>query len=128
MPLVRISLRAGKPESYSRAVAEAVHRAMVETINVPELDRFQIITEHSASHMVFDPAYLGIERTEDIVFVQVTLNQGRTLEKKKAFYARLAELLEANPGIRREDLLISLVEVPPENWSFGNGEAQYAKP
>ncbi|MBI1892906.1 MAG: tautomerase family protein [Candidatus Rokubacteria bacterium] len=126
MPLVRISLREGKPAAYRRAIGETVHRAMVEAVNAPPLDRFQVITEHPADGLIYDPAYLGIERTDDIVFVQITLNAGRTVEQKKALYARIVELLAENPGIRPQDVLISLVEVPRENWSFGEGVAQYA--
>lgn len=126
MPLVRISLREGKPETYRRAVGEAVHRAMVETINVPALDRFQVITEHTPSGLIYDPAYLGINRTVDVIFVQITLNAGRTVEQKRALYVRIVALLAENPGVRPQDVLINLIEVPRENWSFGNGEAQYA--
>ena len=126
MPLVRISLREGKPETYRRALADGIHRAMVETISVPPLDRFQVITEHPAESLIYDPAYLGIVRSDDVVFVQITLNAGRSTEQKRALYARMAELLGVNPGLRPQDLLISLVEVSRENWSFGNGQAQYA--
>lgn len=126
MPLVRISLREGKPAAYRRAIGDAVHRAMVEAVNAPPLDRFQVITEHPADGLIYDPAYLGIERTDDVVFVQITLNAGRTVEQKKALYARIAELLAEDPGVRPQDVLINLVEVARENWSFGNGVAQYA--
>lgn len=126
MPLVRIALREGKSPTYHRAVGEAVHLAMVEAIGVPPLDRFQVITEHAADDLVYDPSYLGIERTDAVVFVQITLNAGRTPDQKRALYARLTELLAKDPGIRPQDVLINLVEVPKENWSFGNGEAQYA--
>ncbi|WP_242345388.1 tautomerase family protein [Anaeromyxobacter terrae] len=126
MPLVRISLRAGKPAAYRAAVGDAVHRAMVETMNVPAKDRFQVITEHDAAGLVYDPSYLDIARTDELVVVQITLNAGRTLEMKKALYARIAELLSTSPGVRPEDVLVSLVEVTKENWSFGNGIAQYA--
>ena len=126
MPLVRISLREGKSAEYRRAIGDAVHRAMVETINVPAADRFQVITEHSPDNLIYDPSYLNIDRSDDVVFVQVTLNSGRTIEQKKALYARIAELLIENPGLRHQDVLINLVEVSRENWSFGNGEAQYA--
>jgi 4-oxalocrotonate tautomerase len=126
MPLVRISLREGKPETYRRALADGIHRAMVDAINVPPLDRFQVITEHPAESLIYDPAYLGIVRGDDVVFVQITLNAGRSTEQKRALYARMAELLQASPGLRPQDLLISLVEVSRENWSFGNGQAQYA--
>ncbi len=107
MPLVRIAYRSGKGPGFGRAVGESVHRAMVETIDVPAKDVFQIITEHG------------------IVLVQITLNAGRSLELKQALYARIAERLGESPGVRREDVFVSLVEVPKENWSFGNGLAQY---
>jgi 4-oxalocrotonate tautomerase len=126
MPLVCVSLREGKSEVYRRATGEAVHRAMVDTINVPSLDWFQVITEHPASGLICHPTYLGIARTDDVVFVQITLNAGRTVEQMRALYARIAALLVKNPGVRPQDVLINLVEVPRENWSFGNGEAQYA--
>jgi len=126
MPLVRISLRDGKPEPYRRALADGIHRAMVDAITVPPLDRFQVITEHPAESLIYDPAYLGIVRGDDVVFVQITLNAGRSTEQKRALYSRMAELLQASPGLRPQDLLISLVEVSRENWSFGNGQAQYA--
>jgi len=99
---------------------------MVETIKVPEQDRFQIIAEHDDSGLIYDPSYLGISRTDDVVLIQITLNAGRTLEAKKALYARIAQLLRESPGVRPEDVFVSLVEVAKENWSFGNGIAQYA--
>jgi 4-oxalocrotonate tautomerase len=126
MPLVRIDLRRGKPAEYRAALGDAVHQAMVETINVPAADRFQVITEHPEGGLIHDPSYLGVSRSDDVVFVQITLNAGRTLELKKALYARMVELLAQKPGLRREDVLVSLVEVTKENWSFGNGVAQYA--
>jgi len=126
MPLVRISLIAGKPEAYKQKISDVIHRAMVETVNVPALDRFQLITEHSKSDFIYDPQYLNIARTDDLVMIQITLNAGRTTELKKALYRRTAELLNQEVGIRKEDVLINLVEVAKENWSFGNGEAQYA--
>jgi len=126
MPLVRIALREGKPAAYRRAIAEGVHRAMVEAINVPPLDRFQVVTEHSPDALFYDSSYLGISRTDSVVFIQITLNSGRTVAQKRALYRRVCELLAENPGLRAEDVLINLVEVPPENWSFGSGEAQYA--
>jgi 4-oxalocrotonate tautomerase len=126
MPLVRISLRSGKPATYRQATGDGVHRAMVEAINVPGLDPFQVITEHPADGLIYDPIYLGINRSDDVIFVQITLNAGRTIEQKRALFARIAELLKENPGVRPQDVLINLVEVLREHWSFGNGEAQYA--
>ena len=92
MPLVRIDLRQGKNPEYRRKIGDMVYRAMRETINMPEHDRFQIIADHPAEGLVYDPSYLGINRTDDVVFIQITLNAGRTLEQKKALYARIAEL------------------------------------
>lgn len=126
MPLVRISLRQGQSADFTRAVGDAVHQALVETANVPPLDRFQIITTHDAAGLIYDPEYLGIARTDGIIMIQITLNLGRTVEVKKALFARIAGLLHEQLGVRKEDVLIGLVEVPKENWSFGNGEAQYA--
>jgi 4-oxalocrotonate tautomerase len=127
MPLVRISLREGTPAANRAAISEAVHQAMLETINVPPDDRFQVITEHSAGGLIYDKKYLGIDRSDGFVLIQITLNSGRTVEMKRALYKRIAERLAENPGIRKQDVMISLVEVPKENWSFGNGEASYAK-
>jgi 4-oxalocrotonate tautomerase len=126
MPLVRIDLRQGKSTEYRRQVGDVVYRAMRETINVPEHDRFQVIAEHPADALVYDPEYLGLHRTDGIVFIQITLNAGRTLEQKKALYARIAELLATQLGVRPEDVLINLVECAKEDWSFGNGVASYA--
>ena len=126
MPLVRISLVKGKPEAYRRKVGDAVHRALVETIGVPPLDRFQLITEHEPGDIVYDSNYLGIARSSDIVIIQVTLSTGRTLAQKRALYRRIADNLHAAVGLRREDAWVNLVETAKENWSFGNGLASYA--
>ncbi len=126
MPLVRISLREGKSAAYRRAIADGIHRALVETVGVPALDRFQVITDHSGEELIYDSSYLGIDRSDEVVFIQITLNAGRTLDQKRALYARIVEVLAENPGIRPQDVLTNLLEVPRENWSFGSGEAQYA--
>ncbi|MDR3417066.1 MAG: tautomerase family protein [Nevskia sp.] len=126
MPLVRIDLAQGRSPEYRAAIGDKVYDAMRETLDVPEHDRFQVISEHAATDLVFDRGYLGIARSADCVFIQVVLNEGRTLEKKRAFYKAVADGLHARLGLRREDVLINLVEVRKENWSFGNGEAQYA--
>jgi phenylpyruvate tautomerase PptA (4-oxalocrotonate tautomerase family) len=126
MPLVRISLREGKTPDYRRAVADSVHDAMVATIGIPKDDRFQVVTEHGEVGLFYDPGYLGIKRSDDAVLVQITLSTGRTVEIKKALFAKIAENLSKSPGLRKEDVFVNLVEVVKENWSFGNGEAQYA--
>jgi 4-oxalocrotonate tautomerase len=125
MPLVRISLREGKSEQYRKALADGVHQALVEAMDAPAQDRFQIITEHSPNDLIYDPKYLGVERGDNIVMVQITLSAGRKPPQKRKLYRRMAEILEKSPGLRPQDLMINLVEVAWENWSFGNGEAQY---
>ena len=127
MPLVRIALMKGKPEDFGKRIGEVVYRSMMETINVPAKDNFQIITEHDPKMLIYDPSYLDIPRTNGIVIIQITLNEGRTIEMKKTFFKTLAERLHAESGIRMEDIFVNLVEVKKENWSFGNGIAQYAQ-
>jgi 4-oxalocrotonate tautomerase len=127
MPLVRIDLLKGKSPEYRRTIGDVVYESMLTTINVPANDRFQVIEEHSGDEMIFDPDYFGIHRTNDCVFIQITLSGGRTLEMKQAFYKAIADGLHEKLKLRREDVFINLVEVVKENWSFGNGEAQYAK-
>ena len=126
MPLVRIDLAEGKGAAYGQTVGEVVYDAMMATLNVPKDDRFQIITEHPATGLVFDPGYLGVQRSKDCLCIQITLNDGRTVDQKRAFYKAIADGLATRLGLRREDVVINLVEVRKENWSFGNGEAQYA--
>jgi phenylpyruvate tautomerase PptA (4-oxalocrotonate tautomerase family) len=126
MPLQRIAIVSGKDFAYRQAVLDGVHRALVETLDVPEDDRFQILTEHPAGYLVCAPHYLGIDHGRAPVFVQVTLNRGRTLAKKKAFYARVAAVLHETAKVPRADVIVNLVEVEKEDWSFGDGVAQYA--
>jgi 4-oxalocrotonate tautomerase len=126
VPLVRISLHANADPAYAAAIGEGVHRALVETMNVPVADKFQIHTSHAPGQIVYAPEYLGIAHTDAIVIVQITLNTGRTVEQKRALYAKIADLLAAAPGVPRSDIIINLVEVVKENWSFGDGVAQYA--
>jgi phenylpyruvate tautomerase PptA (4-oxalocrotonate tautomerase family) len=126
MPLVRIALMKGRGPGFGKQVGEAVYRAMVNTMNVPERDHFQVITEHDDDSLIYDPLYLDIPRTHGVIIIQITLNEGRTVEVKKAFYQAVAESLHRELGVRMEDVFINLVEVKKENWSFGNGIAQYA--
>ena len=126
MPLVRISLMEGKNAEYRRKIGDVVHQAMVETINCPPQDRFQVIHEHAKGNFFYAPVYLDIPHTDDLVVIQITLNEGRTVEMKKALYKAIAEGLQKAVGLKPQDVFISLVEVKKENWSFGNGVAQYA--
>src|SRR5579863_1326526 len=126
MPLVRVSLRRGKPAAYRKAILEGVYDAMRGAFDVPEEDRFMVISEHDETNFSYSATYLGIARTDGLVLIQITANNTRTTEKKKALYRAIAGNLSKNPGIRPEDVFVNLVEVLPENWSFGNGIAQYA--
>jgi 4-oxalocrotonate tautomerase len=125
MPLVRIDLLNGRTVEQRQRIGDAVHRALVETIGVPERDRFQIITERSAADLVYDREYLGIRRTDGIVVIQITISNGRTAAQKRALFRHIADNLAAL-DVRREDVWINLVEVAKENWSFGLGLASYA--
>jgi 4-oxalocrotonate tautomerase len=126
MPLVRIDLQKGKDANYRRKAGQIVYEAMVATAGVPKNDHFQIIGEHAAENFVFDPDYLGIHRSSDLVIVQIFFNEGRSVDQKKALYKAIAEGFSAELKARPEDVFITLVEVKKENWSFGNGVAQYA--
>lgn len=127
MPLVRISLRRGKPAAYRKAVADGVYRAMTETFGVPQNDRFIVFHQHDDDAFDYSPDYLDIRRSDDLVLIQLTVSNTRGVEQKQSLYRSIvAELAEA-PGLRPEDVFINLVEVLPENWSFGNGVAQYVK-
>jgi 4-oxalocrotonate tautomerase len=128
MPLVRIDLFEGKTPEYRMQVGQIVYRAMFDVLGVPKDDRFQVITEHSKAGLQFDRDYLGIHRSDDCIFLQITLNSGRTVELKQRFYKAIADGLHEGLKVRPEDVFINLVEVPKENWSFGNGEAQYVSP
>lgn len=126
MPLVRIDLNAGKPAQYRQAIGDIVYRAMVDVLKSPADDKFQVLTEHPLGDLNVAKSYLGIEHTSDAVLIQITLNLGRSTEQKRTFYRRIADDLHAQLGLRREDVIINLVETGKENWSFGNGEAPYA--
>ena len=125
MPLVRISLRQGTSTEYRQALSDGVHRAMIEAIAIPPDDRFQVITEYLPEALIYDPQYLGVHRSDRVVFVQITMSFGRKPQQKRKLFKRMAEILAEAPGLPPQDLVINLVETSWENWSFGNGEAQY---
>ena len=127
MPLVRIDVDASVTSEVRQAISDVVYDAMTSAAKVPAHDKFMIVSTHAAGDLIF-PAegYLGIQYTAGIVFIQVTWNAGRTTDVKKAFYRKVADDIHDRTGVRKEDVWISLVEVSPENWSFGNGEMQYA--
>jgi phenylpyruvate tautomerase PptA (4-oxalocrotonate tautomerase family) len=124
MPLVRVELPVGKPAEYRAAVGEAIQQAMHAALDVPLEERFHIFTERALANLVIDRTYLGIDRSADAIVVQVTLNEGRDANVKGAFYRTLADGLRKRVWLSPEDLVVNLVEVKRENWSFGRGEAQ----
>ncbi|MCT1798353.1 tautomerase family protein [Aerococcus viridans] len=127
MPLVRIDLLEGKTAEFKSQLGELVYESMLETIGIPEEDKFVVVNDLKAEELIFSTNYLGIDRTDGIVIIQITMNEGRTTEVKKALYKTVADKLNSQLDIRKEDVFISLVEVNKENWSFGNGIAQYAE-
>ena len=127
MPLVRVSLRKGKSAAHRKAILDGIYSAMRTAFEVPAEDRFMVINEHDEADFSYSKTYLGIARTDDLVLIQLTISNTRTVEKKQALYRQIVENLKADPGVRPEDVFVNLVEVLPENWSFGNGVAQYVK-
>ena len=125
MPRIHISLRAGKPEAYRQAIFDSVYRAMRETLNVPEDNQFMTISEHDAANFRYGNAY-GVARSADVVYIQITVFNSRTIEQKKALFRRIAELLGENTGMRPEDVFVTIYDAPKENWSVGHGLAQFA--
>lgn len=126
MPLIRISLKRGKSRDHIQAILDGVYDATRATFNVPENDRFMLVHQHEDGEFVYGSGFLGIERTDDLVIIQITA-AGRTLAQKKALYQDIARRLADKPGLRPQDIFISLVGVQREDWSFGNGEAQLAE-
>ena len=126
MPLTRIALHAGKPAAYRQALVKGIQRALVDTFNVPEDDMFMSITELRPDNFIFNRRYMGIARSHDFVLIQITVSDTRTQQQKKALYKAIADFLAADPGVRPEDVFVNLVAVQREDWSFGNGLAQYA--
>jgi len=125
MPIVHISLRAGKPEAYRQAIFDGLYSAMRETLSVPEDDQFMVISEHDAANFRYGDAY-GVARSADVVYIQITVFNTRTVEQKKALFRRIAELLGQSPGIRPEDVFVIVLDAAKENWSVGHGLAQFA--
>lgn len=130
MPLIRIDLREGKPADYRAALRDVVFETLNEVVGVPDDDRHEVIAEHSPENLNIAPVFFGVERSADAVLIQITLNEGRDVQQKQAFYKALVANLQRKIGLRPADVTVNLLEVKPENWSFGDGVAQYveAKP
>jgi len=125
MPFVRIDLARGKSAEYRRTLGDIVYKALLDVIHIPDDDKFQIITEHAPEEINIADGYLGNRYSSDVIFIQITLNLGRSIDLKKAFYRRVVDDIHDQLKMRREDVVINLVEVAKENWSFGGGIAQY---
>jgi 4-oxalocrotonate tautomerase len=127
MPLVRIDLNKDAPAERVRIVSQAVYGAMIEIASAPVNDKFQVVTRHSADEIIYpDEGYLGIRYSPDLIIIQVTWVGGRSTEVKKQFYRRIADEIHEKAGVRKEDVWINLVDDGREDWSFGNGDMQYA--
>ena len=127
MPLVRIDLIRGKSPEYRRTLGDIVYKALIDIINIPEDDKFQVITEHAPEEINIAGSYLGNRYSPDIIFIQITLTAGRSVDLKQAFYKRIVDDLHKQLNVRPDDVVINLVEVVKENWSFGKGIAQYVQ-
>ena len=125
MPLIHVQLRAGKPEAYRQAILDGLYCAMREAINVPDDDQFMTITEHEPANFRYGAAF-GVARSDDLVYIQITVFDTRTMEQKKALFRRIAQLLGESPGIRPEDVFVNIYDAAKENWSVGHGLAQFA--
>jgi 4-oxalocrotonate tautomerase len=125
MPIVHISMRVGKSEAYRSAILDSFYRAMREALDIPEDDQFMTITEHDAVNFRYGASYLGIERSDDLLYIRITVFNTRTTEQKAALYQRAVQLLGESPGIRPEDVFINVIEAAKENWSLGNGVASF---
>jgi 4-oxalocrotonate tautomerase len=127
LPLVTLSLEAGRTREEKHRLADAIYEALRAAVGIPENDRFVAVREHADGELIADRGYLGIERSEHPMFVEVTLRRGRPVQKKQALYREIAARMSATGLVRPEDLLIVLHENEAEDWSFGNGVAQYVE-
>jgi phenylpyruvate tautomerase PptA (4-oxalocrotonate tautomerase family) len=124
MPLVRIDVQAGRTPAELRHLADVVQEVMLDVFAAPPRDRYQILTEHPVGHIIAEDTGLGFERTDGVTVVQI-FQQGRTADQKQAAYAQLARRLDAECGVRPQDLIVSVTANERADWSFGLGRAQF---
>ena len=124
MPITHISMRSGKPAAYRQAILDGIYQALRDALDVPEDDQFMTITEHDADNFRYGAAF-GVERSDDLVYIRITIFDTRPVEQKKALFRRISDILTANPGIRPEDIFINIYDTPKENWSVGHGDMQF---
>ncbi len=125
MPLIRISMRRGRPASHPAAIVDGVYRALRATFEVPENDLFAVVHQHEADEFVFDANFFGFQRSGGLVIIQITVANTRGVTQKKALFAAIAANLQQEPGLKPDDIFVNLLEVKREDWSFGGGVAQY---
>lgn len=125
MPLIHVSMRSGKPDAFRQAIFDGLYRALREALQVPDDDQFMTITEHDASNFRYGAAF-GIERSDDLLYIRITIFDTRTIEQKKALFQSISDILAESPGVRPEDVFVNLIESAKQNWSVGNGIAQFA--
>jgi len=126
MPFVQISLIEGKSEEHIKSISDSVHQALVEEFKIPEPDKLQVINEVKPYQLIFPDHFLGVDHTDNLVYVHITAKEGRTVDIKRRLYSRIAALIEERTDLSADDIIIVLSDVPAENWSFGQGKAQLA--
>jgi phenylpyruvate tautomerase PptA (4-oxalocrotonate tautomerase family) len=124
MPLIRIDITEGRTEAEIKCLMDTVQDCVIEAFKVPVKDRYQIVTEHKPGRMILLDTGLGFERSDKAIVIQVFTSPRTTVNKTK-FYQLLSDKLAANCGLKREDLLISVMTNTDVDWSFGFGETQY---
>jgi 4-oxalocrotonate tautomerase len=128
MPLIRIDMLRGKPPKYRAALRDTIYETLRDVVGVPADDRHEVIAEYDPDNLNIAPEFFGVRRTADAILVQITFNEGRTIDQKRALYVAIVAALQQRVGLRLEDVTINLLEVKKENWSFGNGIAHYVDP
>jgi phenylpyruvate tautomerase PptA (4-oxalocrotonate tautomerase family) len=124
MPLLCFDLIEGRSENQIKKILDVTHEVMVNAFNVPKRDRYQIVREHAPSRMIVEDTGLGIERTPNMLVLQIT-TRPRSRAMKQAFYSSLVERLADRCGISPSDVVVTFVTNTDEDWSFGLGRAQF---
>lgn len=122
MPFVQLHLQKGKNKEDLQQISKTIHQVMCDKLNVPKDDYFQVIRQYEPDEFFYDPTFLNIDRSDDLIYIYITLKNTRTAEQKKAFYGELAETLHTKHDVRKEDVFIVLVGNDDADWSFGNGQ------
>jgi phenylpyruvate tautomerase PptA (4-oxalocrotonate tautomerase family) len=126
MPIVYYDIVRGRSRDQIRALLDSAQAALVEAFKTPERDRYQIVTEHSRDEMIVQDNGLGIDRSENIVFIHMINRRGRKTQAQKGkLYELLARNLKRDCGLDPADLVVVITENESEDFSIGYGKAQY---